>query len=319
MELRHLRYFVAVAETGAFSRAAARLQITQPALWRQVHDLEAELGVRLFERAGRRIRVTSAGQGLLRRSRELLAGVEQLAEHARSVRAGEAGSLSIAASPQVIQNVVAPFLARYLRSRPAIDIQLVEEGAARAAELVERGDVHLAVAIRPRDDRLEGRMLFPFRILAAVGVRHPLAGRATIEVNKLGDERVLLLRRGFGARELFDGACRLAHIRPRVVLEAGDPESLIALAEAGRGVAVVPSTVSFTGRRVHAAPLVHARVSLGLWGWILWDPQRFLPAFATRFVDELVQHARRTYPGRRFERRAPPVPKPNEAMMRGRV
>ena len=63
MELRHLRYFVAVAETGTFSRAAARLRITQPALWRQVHDLEGELGVRLFERSGRRARVTSAGEG----------------------------------------------------------------------------------------------------------------------------------------------------------------------------------------------------------------------------------------------------------------
>jgi DNA-binding transcriptional LysR family regulator len=65
MELRHLRYFIAVAEAGAFSRAAARLRITQPALWRQVHDLEVELGVRLFERAGRRIRLTSEGDDLL--------------------------------------------------------------------------------------------------------------------------------------------------------------------------------------------------------------------------------------------------------------
>src|SRR5215468_7057534 len=118
MELRHLRYFAAVAETGAFARAAAQLRITQPALWRQVHSLEAELGVRLFERAGRRVRVTSAGEGLLLRSRELLAGVDQLAEHAQAVRGGEAGRLSIASSPQVIQNVLAPFLTRYPEAAP---------------------------------------------------------------------------------------------------------------------------------------------------------------------------------------------------------
>lgn len=82
MELRHLRYFIAVAEVGAFSRAAARLHITQPALWRQGHDLEIELGVRLFERAGRR----SEGEGLMGRSRELLDGVDQLAEHAHAMR-----------------------------------------------------------------------------------------------------------------------------------------------------------------------------------------------------------------------------------------
>jgi DNA-binding transcriptional LysR family regulator len=312
MELRHLRYFVAVAETGAFSRAAARLRITQPALWRQVHDLEAELGVRLFERAGRRVRVTSAGEGLLLRSRELLAGVAQLAEHAQAVRGGEVGSLSIGASPQVIQNVLAPFLTRYLKSRPGVDIHLIEEGAVRAMGLVERGEVHLALAIRRGNDQLEGRLLFPVRVLAAMGPRHRLAGRATIDVTDLQDERVLLLRQGFGTREVFDGACRIAHVHARVVLEAGDPQSLIALGEAGHGVAIVPSTVGFAGRKVQVAPILHARASLGLWGWIVWDPRRSLPAFARSFIDGLVEHTRRTYPGRGFERCAPPVPRPKE-------
>ena len=235
MDLRHLRYFVTVAETGAFSRAATRLRITQPALWRQVRDLERELGVRLFERVGRRVRVTGEGEGLLLRSRELLAGVDRLAEHAQAVRGGEVGSLSIGASPQMIQNVLAPFLSRYLRSRPGVDIQLIEEGAVRAVELVERGDVQLAMAVRSGHDRLEGRLLFPLRVLAAVALRHRLAHRATIDLTDLEGERVLVLRRGFGTRELFDGACRVAHVHAHIVLEAGDPRTLIALVEAGRG------------------------------------------------------------------------------------
>jgi DNA-binding transcriptional LysR family regulator len=312
MELRHLRYFVAVAETGAFSRAAARLRITQPALWRQVRDLEVELGVRLFERAGRRVRVTGAGEGLLARCRTLLAGVDQLAEHAQAVRGGEVGSLSIAASPQVIQSVLAPFLTRYLKSRPGVDIHLVEEGGVHTLGLVERGEVHLALAIRRGNDHLEGRLLFPVRVLAAVAPLHHLARRATIDVTDLRDERILLLRQGFGTREMFDGACRIAHVHARVVLEAGDPQSLIALVEAGRGVAIVPSTVWFTGRKIHVAPILHARASLGMWGWIVWDPQRFLPAFARSFIDGLVEYTRRTYPGRGFERCAPPVPRPKE-------
>jgi DNA-binding transcriptional LysR family regulator len=208
MELRHLRYFIAVAEAGAFSRAAARVRITQPALWRQVHDLEEELGVRLFERAGRRIRLTSEGEGLLGRSRELIDGVDQLAEHAHAMRRGEVGSLRVGGSPQVIQSVLAPFLARYLKSRPGIDVHLVEEGGVRTAGLVERGEVHLALALRRGDDRLHGRLLFPVRVLVAVAPLHPLARRATIDVLDLQRERVLLLRQGFGTREMFDGACR---------------------------------------------------------------------------------------------------------------
>jgi len=86
MELRHLRYFVAVAEAGAFSRAATRLGLTQPALSRQVRDLEVELGVRLFERAGRRVSLTSDGEGLLQRSRAPLTAAAQLGEQAQAMR-----------------------------------------------------------------------------------------------------------------------------------------------------------------------------------------------------------------------------------------
>ncbi|HYU16492.1 MAG TPA: LysR family transcriptional regulator [Candidatus Acidoferrum sp.] len=312
MELRHIRYFVAVAETGAFSLAATRLCITQPALWRQVRDLEAELGVRLFERVGRRVRVTSEGEGLERRSRELLAAVEQLAEHAHSVRSGEVGSLRVAISPQMIQSVLAPFLARFLKSRPGIDIHLIEEGGVRAAELVERGEAHLAFAVRSGNDQLRGRLLFPVRIVAAVAPAHRLARRETVDITDLQDERVLVLRHGFGTRETFDSACRVEQVRTRVVLESGDPQSLIALAEAGRGIALVPSTVRLIGRKVRVTPILQAGASLGMWGWIVWDPRRFLPAYATSFVEGLVEYTGRDYPGRKLERRAPPVPRPRE-------
>ena len=99
MELRHLRYFVAVAETGIFSGAAAHLRITQPALWRQVHDLEGELGVRLFERSGRRVRVTSAGEDLLLRCRDLLGDFQQLTEYAQAMRSAERGRLACFGRP----------------------------------------------------------------------------------------------------------------------------------------------------------------------------------------------------------------------------
>jgi len=208
--------------------------------------------------------------------------------------------------------VLAPFLTRYLKSREQVDIHLLEEGGVRALARVESGEAHFAVAIRQGNDHLEGRTLFPFRVQAAVPLRHRLARRTTIDVTDLQDERVLLLRSGFGARELFDAACRIAHVHPRFVLDAGDPQSLMALAEASRGIAVVPSTVAFTGRRVRVAPLLHARASLGVWGWIVWNPQRSLLPFARSFVDGLVRYTRRTYPGRVLDRLAPAVPRPRE-------
>lgn len=310
MELRHLRYFVAVAEAGAFSRASTRLGITQPALSRQVRDLELELGVRLFERTGRRIQLTNHGEGLLSRSRDLLTAAAQLGEHAQAMRGGQAGVLRIGASPQAIQSFLAPFLARYLKPRPQIEVHLLEEGGLRLPTLVERGDVHFAFGVLRGEEPLEGRLLFAARTLAVVSLIHRLRQRAIVDIAELRNEPVLLLRQEFGTRDAFDAACRLARIRPRIVLESGDPQSLVALAESGRGVAIVPSTVLFAGRKIHAAPILHAGTSLGIWGSIIWDPRRFMPAYARAFVDEVTAYTRRTYPGRQFDRRAPPVPRP---------
>jgi LysR substrate binding domain len=110
---------------------------------------------------------------------------------------------------------------------------------------------------------------------------------------------------------MFASACRIAHVSPRILLEAGDPQSLIALVEAGRGIAIVPSTVRLAGRKVRGVPVLHARASLGMWGWIVWNRKRFLPAFARSFIDGLVEYTRVSYPGRALERRAPPVPRPD--------
>ncbi|HEX9820247.1 MAG TPA: LysR substrate-binding domain-containing protein [Methylomirabilota bacterium] len=272
--------------------------------------LEGELGVRLFERAGRRLGLTSDGEGLLRRSRELLTAAAQFHEHAQAMRGGQAGILRVGASPQAIQSVLAPFLAQYLKSRPQVEVHLLEEGGLRLPALVGRGEVHLAFGVLRGGEPLEGRRLFAVRALAVVSPTHRLRRSSTVDVTDLRQESVLLLRQGFGTREVFDSACRSAGIRPRIALESGDPQSLVALAECGRGVAVVPATVLFSGRHVHAAPIVNAGASVGLWGSIVWDPRRFMPAYARAFIDEITAYTHRTYPGRQYDRRAPPVPQP---------
>src|SRR5262245_36937744 len=106
MELRHLRYFVGVAEAESFSRAAARLHVTQPALSRQIRALEDELGVRLFDRSTRRVRLTPEGEEVLRRSRDTLVAVDALRDRARSLGGGRAGILRVGATPQVMESVL---------------------------------------------------------------------------------------------------------------------------------------------------------------------------------------------------------------------
>ena len=312
MNLRHLRAFTTIADAGGFARAAARLNLSQPALSRQIHALESELDVLLFDRVGRRVQLTSEGEDLLRRSRRLLADADSLGERARSLKSGDTGILRVGATPQMIENLFADFLTRYRRRHPGVEVHLVEDGGARLHGRLERGDVHLATT-PAGDAAFEYRILHPMHLLAALSSAHPLGRRAVLEVADLSDEPLLLLRREFGSRHWFEAACQVAGIRPRVLLESGAPQTLIALAASGYGIAILPSNVRVPPGPVRALPLVHRGASIGRWAHIAWDPRRFLAPYAEQFVAELVAYCRRGYPGRDLIRRAPALPRPKQA------
>jgi LysR family cyn operon transcriptional activator len=309
MELRHVRSFIAVAEAGSFAAAAARLGITQPALWRQVRTLESTLGVPLFDRVGRRVRLTGQGEQLVIRGRELLAHSQSFAEQARSFGAGDAGVLRLGATPQVLESL-ASFLARWRRAMPRVSLQLVEDGGTRLYERLDAGDVQLAITVAG-DPRFHYRLLRPARLLAIVPAGHRLAAKRMVEVSDLVREPLLLLRQDFGSRGWFDTACRIVHARPDIVVESGAPSTLLALARAGHGVAVIPSTVVFARGRMRARPVSHLGTALGRWLGVCWDPRRYRPRYVERFVEDVTADVRHV--GERDMVGVPPVPKPGPA------
>jgi LysR family transcriptional regulator, cyn operon transcriptional activator len=309
MNLRYLQAFATIVDVGGFARAATRLHLSQPALSRQIRALEADLGVALFDRIGRRARVTSQGEDLLQRSRRLLAEAESLGERARELRGGETGILRLAATPQVIENLLAPFLIKYRRRHSGVEVHLVEDGGARLLGRLERGEVHLSIA-PAGTTRFKGRLLYPMHVVAALPPAHRSARQPLLEIADLEGEPLLLLQRGFGSREWFDIACEIARIRPHVLLESAAPHTMVALAATGYGIAIVPSNACVPLDRVRAIPLVHREASIGRWAHIVWDPRRFLAPYAEHFVNELVAHCQRGFPGRKLIQRAPPLPQP---------
>lgn len=310
MDIRQLRTFVAVAEAGGFAAAHQQLCLSQPAASRQIQALEAELGIPLFDRIGRGIKLTSEGEDLLRRSRRLLQDAESFSERARALRTGKAGALRVGCSTQHMETVLADFLPAFRRRHPSVDIELIEDGGARVPGRLQRGDVHLAI-IPAEDDGYHRRLLAPVHMIAAVSPRHRFAGTRKLELAELAEESLLLLRRDFASRGWFDAACNVAHIRPRVILESAAPHTLLALARSGSDVAIVPSNVRIPAG-VRTFPLVLRGTSIGRWTAVAWDPQRFLAPYAKSFIDELVVHCGRHYPGREFARRIPPLTKPPE-------
>jgi LysR family cyn operon transcriptional activator len=311
MNLQQLRTFVAIADTGGVARAANTVHLSQPAASRQMQVLEADLGVLLFDRLGRRIRLTAEGEDLLRRARRLVAEADSLRERARALRSGHSGQIKIGATPPMIETVLASFLAKYRRRHPGIDISIIEDGGAGLIARLERGEVQLAY-VPIGDERFRGRLLYPIHVIAVLPDSHPLSRAAALEIAKLANEPLLLLHRSFASRQWFDAACQTANINPNVLLESGAPNAVLGLAAAGYGIGILPSMLRYPPQGVRAVPLVHRQAPIGKWTRLAWDPDRFLAPYVETFKEELVRHAQRTYPGRDLIRRAPVLPRPAE-------
>jgi LysR family cyn operon transcriptional activator len=311
MKLSQLRTFVAINEHGGFARAATRLNMTQSAASRQIGALESELGIPLFDRIGRRVRLTSEGENLLRQIQRVLKDIDGLGEQALALKSGQVGLLRIGATPQVIENLLADFLARQRRNHPGIEVHLVEDGGARLPSRLERGDVHLAI-MPAGHDAFGGRLLYPMHLLAVLPQAHRLSRKGTLDIAALADEPLMLMGRRGASLAWFDAACQAAHIRPRVQLQSDAPQTLIKLAQSGYGVAVVPSPVSIHVEGLRVMPLVCRGASIGKWATIAWNPERFLAPYAERFIEDLVGSVQRKYPGCQFTRRAPLLPRPKE-------
>lgn len=246
MNLRYLRYFAGVAERLSFSRAAETMNVSQSALSRQILLLESDLGVKLFDRIGRRVALTPAGRELLQRCHAILHDVESMQAKAAQLAGGLGGVLRVGATPQTLESLVSRFLPRYRRKNPNVEVVLTEDGSARLAQEVENGHLHLAVGALTSKSTLSGRMLFPLAALAVVPTGHRLKGKTTIEVSELVDEPLLLLAPQFMTRQLFDGACQVSNLKPRMLIESASPHCLLSLVAVQHGIAIIPSTVLLT-------------------------------------------------------------------------
>jgi DNA-binding transcriptional LysR family regulator len=247
------------------------------------------------------------------RSRRLLFDADAIGRRASALKTGEVGVLRVGATPQVIENLLADFLLRYRKRHAGVEVHLVEDGGSRLPGRLERGDVN--VALMPADEnRFSGRILYPMHLLAVFPAGHRLSRRKVLEVVELANEPLLRLTSSFASHGWFESACHVAHIRPRVLLESVAPQTLIALARTGHGVAVVPSPVKIPRSGVRAAVLLHRGVSIGRWTVLAWDSQRFLPPYAVQFTEELVAHCQRGYPGQEYAECAPPLTRPRVAI-----
>ncbi|MBL0168615.1 MAG: LysR family transcriptional regulator [Propionivibrio sp.] len=301
MDLRHARTFVTVADLGTVSKAAARLHIAQPALSRQIRDLEQELGLKLFDRVGRRLVLTGEGEQLLGDCRGLLNCARSIGERAQQLRRGDAGILKVAASPQFIEGTLSGFLDRFTQRYPNVQVKVIEAIAwSDTLGMLERGEIHLGQnllrVVQPDDPRFASHPLEAVDLLAASHAPLMLGKSGAIEITCLAAQPLLVLDTSFVSRRTFDATCRLAGIEANIVFESRIPHTLLAMAERGHGIAIVPSAV-----RIDRYPLRIVRVTyegkpLREYLAVFWDKRRSLPSYATAFCDMLAEYAREVFP-----------------------
>jgi DNA-binding transcriptional LysR family regulator len=261
MELRHLRYFVVVAEELNFCRAAERLRIAQPPLSVQIRHLEEELGAQLFYRVKRRITLSPAGEVLFSQGRRLLREAEQIAEQVREAASGKTGSLSIGFVGTAMYDILPGALRIFRSMYPKIQLNLEDIHSSDQLQALRSRKID-AGFVRPpvRETSLEAEEVVTETLMVALPEKHRLRDRSEIALGELAEEPFLICPSKFepGLYELYMGLIQDAGFRPRVVQEARHIQTQVGLVAAGVGICLVPSSVT----RLQRAGIVYRPINV---------------------------------------------------------
>jgi DNA-binding transcriptional LysR family regulator len=247
IELRHLRYFVAVAEELHFTRAAKRLRIAQPPLSQQIRQLEQHIGHALFDRNSRTVVLTLAGETLLELARHILKRLEEDVETVRRVGRGEMGALTVGFIGSAMLTVLPAILGSYRMKYPQVALRLHELTTRRLVEALRQGAVDIGFL---RDagptDGLSVETILAEKYVVALPDRHPLAQRKKVSPIALKREPLVLFPRenGPGAWDKTIELCEIAGFRPNIVQEAAEWLVLLRLVSSGLGISITPACVA---------------------------------------------------------------------------
>lgn len=243
MEARQLRYFLAVARAGSFVKAAEAEGVAQPSLSQMIKKLESDLGVPLFDRLGRTVRLTAHGEALVPHAEAVLREIEQCR---RAVEAGlspEHGRVSLGVIPTLLPGAAAPALREFREKYPGIHVEITEQITERLVEKLRLGEIDMAMIVLPlKHSEIVVSELFREPLLAAVPASHELAGAGSVSLAALKSEKLLLLREGHCLREDVLEACTRARADFETAFESDQLDSLLAMVEAGFGVSLAPAT-----------------------------------------------------------------------------
>lgn len=257
MELRHLRYFVGVAQYLNYSEASRRLHVAQPAISQTILDLEEELSVKLLLRTKRAVQLTAAGTAFLREAQEILRRANEAQHLAQRAARGEVGTLGIGFFGAASAPILPALVQAYRRAFPDVELRLFEMNPDQQLAAFDEGQIHLGFTRTLPPDRrsqFEEELVYTDRLVIALPATHALAKQKVVHLKTLAGEPFVQFHR-IGAPSLFDeviGVCRRAGFSPRIVNEPSFMATVMTLVESGLGVSLIPYCVR-TLNRPHVA------------------------------------------------------------------
>jgi LysR family cyn operon transcriptional activator len=263
MLIRQAHYLLAVAEHGNFTRAASALHISQPALSQRILDLEAQLGVQLFDRSGRVVKPTDEGRTYIEHVRRALREIQAGERAMQDIADALGGTLRVAFLPLFTTHLVGPLMQAFYKSHPGVSvtIDILAQAALEAALLDDRIDVGLAFSDVDSEE-IEVDMIQKDELCLVVGRRHPMYRRDKVRVSELMHADLALLTQAFITRAPIDRYFRSHNVRPRIAIEANSADSIIAIVKDAAIATVMPSATARELSGLKAVPLVP---SAGTW------------------------------------------------------
>ena len=241
MEIHQLRYFVAVAEEGSFSRAAAKVRVAQPSLSQQIRKLEAEVGQPLFDRLPRSVVLTEAGRCFIEYARQILASIGDARRCVDSLRNETAGGLAVGAIPTIAPYILPELVVKFQSDYPAVKLEIVEDVTEGITRRIESGelDVALASTCQP-SPALRREFLSHEPLLALLPEGHPLAGKDLVALEDLKSDRFLLLHEMRCLSQQVNQLLESRQLRPQIALAGSQLTTIAHMVAAGIGVSIVP-------------------------------------------------------------------------------
>lgn len=249
MEMHQLRYVVAVARTGNFSRAAEQCHVSQPSLSQQIQKLEEELGERLFDRLKREAKLTAYGQSFLRRAARILEEVDAAKREATDAKELISGSVTLGVLPTIAPYLLPPVLTQFHARFPGVEVIVQEDTTAQLLKLALACEIDFALASLPiGDGRFEVRELFAEELLVALPPDHPLTARRALRSSDLESERLIVMKEGHCLGDQVLNFCERRAVRPNVTFRSAQLETVQSLVCAGVGLSLIPAMAAGAGR-----------------------------------------------------------------------